>query len=570
MIASHMRFPVSFKNMPMLGKILSLLGLLAAVVVAAVFFTTSRMSAISADYGRVISGPGVASVDMERASKNILRVEAAFYKLVSSSDSQDIANANSELKEAQSSFSKETNEALKALPSEAKRIAGIQASYNAAIDETCAETRQLAERGDDADAFRLMKSTCDPAIAQLEKTMAQVVDETIADNAAASAAAGEDTQRTIGITWAGLGFGLVVVMLGAMMATRMGIVKPLSALNAAMTEMDGGALDITVPGQDRKDELGGMARTLETFRKGLAEGRRLREAAEAAKAAELARLQRERQVVEAFQGKMVNLADSFVRSSSEVSDAAQSLSATAEETSRQAQVVTGAAEDAAGNVQTVAAATEEMAASVHEINGQVVRAAQVASEAADEMGNTEIEIRALSEAASGIGAVVNLINEIASQTNLLALNATIEAARAGEAGKGFAVVASEVKTLASQTARATEDIGGKVAQIQAATGRTVQSIEKIVATINDMRNISANIASAVEQQGAATHEIAGNTARASDGTQQVTENIFGVGRAAEMTGAASTQLMGLSGSLTEQASDLQKEVRHFVKQLQTA
>jgi len=561
---------MSFKNMPMLGKILSLLGLLAAVVVAAVFFTTSRMSAISADYGRVISGPGVASVDMERASKNILRVEAAFYKLVSSSDSQDIANANSELKEAQSSFSKETNEALKALPSEAKRIAGIQASYNAAIDETCAETRQLAERGDDADAFRLMKSTCDPAIAQLEKTMAQVVDETIADNAAASAAAGEDTQRTIGITWAGLGFGLVVVMLGAMMATRMGIVKPLSALNAAMTEMDGGALDITVPGQDRKDELGGMARTLETFRKGLAEGRRLREAAEAAKAAELARLQRERQVVEAFQGKMVNLADSFVRSSSEVSDAAQSLSATAEETSRQARVVTGAAEDAAGNVQTVAAATEEMAASVHEINGQVVRAAQVASEAADEMGNTEIEIRALSEAASGIGAVVNLINEIASQTNLLALNATIEAARAGEAGKGFAVVASEVKTLASQTARATEDIGGKVAQIQAATGRTVQSIEKIVATINDMRNISANIASAVEQQGAATHEIAGNTARASDGTQQVTENIFGVGRAAEMTGAASTQLMGLSGSLTEQASDLQKEVRHFVKQLQTA
>ena len=561
---------MSFKNMPMLGKILSLLGLLAAVVVAAVFFTTSRMSAISADYGRVISGPGVASVDMERASKNILRVEAAFYKLVSSSDSQDIANANSELKEAQSSFSKETNEALKALPSEAKRIAGIQASYNAAIDETCAETRQLAERGDDADAFRLMKSTCDPAIAQLEKTMAQVVDETIADNAAASAAAGEDTQRTIGITWAGLGFGLVIVMLGAMMATRMGIVKPLSALNAAMTEMDRGALDITVPGQDRKDELGGMARTLETFRKGLAEGRRLREAAEAAKAAELARLQRERQVVEAFQGKMVNLADSFVRSSSEVSDAAQSLSATAEETSRQAQVVTGAAEDAAGNVQTVAAATEEMAASVHEINGQVVRAAQVASEAADEMGNTEIEIRALSEAASGIGAVVNLINEIASQTNLLALNATIEAARAGEAGKGFAVVASEVKTLASQTARATEDIGGKVAQIQAATGRTVQSIEKIVATINDMRNISANIASAVEQQGAATHEIAGNTARASDGTQQVTENIFGVGRAAEMTGAASTQLMGLSGSLTEQASDLQKEVQHFVKQLQTA
>ena len=561
---------MSFKNLPMLGKVFTLLGCLALVVVVAVFFTTSRMSAISADYGRVISGPGTAAVDMERASKNIQRVQTAFYKLVSFNDPQDIADATSELKLAQSSFSKETNEALKALPSETKRIQGIQASYNAAIDETCAETRALAERGDDADALRLMKTKCDPAISQLEKTMAQVVDETIADNVAASAAAGEDTQHTIGITWAGLGFGLVIVMLGAMMVTRMGIVRPLSALNATMTEMDKGHLDISVPGQDRKDELGGMARTLETFRKGLEEGVKLREAAEAAKAAEMARLQRERQVVESFQGKMVDLADSFVRSSSEVSDAAQSLSATAEETSRQAMVVSGAAEEAAVNVQTVAAATEEMSASVSEINGQVIRAAQVASEAAGEIGNTEIEIRALSEAASGIGAVVSLINDIAAQTNLLALNATIEAARAGESGKGFAVVASEVKTLANQTARATQDIGGRVEQIQDATRRTVESIEKIVATITDMRNISANIASAVEQQGAATHEIAGNTVKASDGTQQVTENIFGVGRAAEMTGAASTQLMGLSGSLSEQAGDLQKEVQHFVKQLQTA
>ena len=554
----------------MLGKIFSLLGFLAVVVIAAVFFTTSRMSAISADYGRVISGPGVASVDMERASKNIQRAQTAFYKLVSFSDATDIADATNELKLAQSSFSKETNEALKALPSETQRIQGIQASYNAAIDETCADTLKLAESDDDKDALHQMKTRCDPAISQLEKTMSQVVDDTIADNAAASATASKDTQSTIGITWAGLGFGLVIVMLVAMVVTRMGIIKPLSALNATMTTMDKGALDVIVPGQDRKDELGGMARTLETFRKGLDEGARLREAAEAGKIAELARLQREREVVETFQGKMVGLADSFVRSSSEVSDAAQSLSATAEETSRQAMVVSGAAEDAAVNVQTVAAATEEMAASVQEINGQVTRAAQVATEAASEIGNAEIEIRALSEAASGIGAVVKLINDIASQTNLLALNATIEAARAGEAGKGFAVVASEVKALATQTARATQDIGGRVEQIQDATQRTVQSIEKIVATITDMRNISANIASAVEQQGAATHEIAGNTAKASDGTQAVTENIFGVGRAAEMTGAASTQLMGLSGSLTEQASDLQKEVQHFVQQLRAA
>ncbi|HWU48991.1 MAG TPA: HAMP domain-containing methyl-accepting chemotaxis protein [Asticcacaulis sp.] len=561
---------MAFKNLPMLGKILSLLGLLTAVVVVAVGFSTTRMRDISGDFGRVIEGPGVAAVDMERASKNIQRTQTALYKLVSFSDSQDIAAAEGELKQAQSSFSKETNDALKALPKETQRIAGIQASYNAAVDDTCAQTRTLAESGDDTDALRQMRDACDPAMMKLEKTMAQVVDDTIADNVAASAAAGADTRRTIGATWGGLIIGLIVVLGLAVLVTRRGVVAPLTTLNASMTNMDGGDLETPPPGQERRDELGAMARTLETFRKGLAEGARLRAAAEAARAAELAKAQRERQIVDLFQGRMVNLADSFVRSSGEVSEAAQSLSATAEETSRQAQVVTGAAEDAAGSVQTAAAATEEMAASVQEINAQVVRAAEVAREAAGEIGGTEVEIKGLSEAAAGIEAVVGLINDIASQTNLLALNATIEAARAGEAGKGFAVVASEVKQLAGQTAHATQDISRRVALIQEATRRTVHSIERIVATIADMQHISASIASAVEQQGAATHEIAGNTSRAANGAQTVTENIFGVGRAAEMTGAASTQLMGLSGSLSEQAGDLQTEVRNFVQSLQAA
>jgi methyl-accepting chemotaxis protein len=561
---------MAFKNLPMLGKILSLLGLLTAVGVIAVGFSTTRMRDISGDFGRVIEGPGVAAVDMERASKNIQRTQTALYKLVSFSDSQDIAAAESELKQAQIAFSKETNDALKALPKETQRIEGLQASYNTAVDQTCAQTRLLAENGDDADALRQMREACDPAMIRLETTMAQVVDDTIADNVAASAAVGADTRRTISATWGGLIIGLVVVLGLAVLVTRRGVVAPLTRLNASMTKMDEGDLETPPPGQERGDELGAMARTLETFRMGLAEGARLRAAAEVARAAELAKAQRERQIVDAFQGRMVNLADSFVRSSGDVSEAAQSLSATAEETSRQAQVVTGAAEDAAGSVQTAAAATEEMAASVQEINAQVMRAAEVAREAAGEIGGTVVEIKSLSEAAAGIEAVVGLINDIASQTNLLALNATIEAARAGEAGKGFAVVASEVKQLAGQTAHATQDISRRVDLIQEATRRTVQSIERIVATITDMQHISASIASAVEQQGAATHEIAGNTSRAANGAQTVTENIFGVGRAAEMTGAASTQLMGLSGCLSEQAGDLQAEVRNFVHALQAA
>jgi methyl-accepting chemotaxis protein len=75
------------------------------------------------------------------------------------------------------------------------------------------------------------------------------------------------------------------------------------------------------------------------------------------------------------------------------------------------------------------------------------------------------------------------------------------------------------------------------------------------------------IASAIEEQGAATGEISSNTQLAARGTEDVTNNINGVGRAAEMTGSASTQLMGLAGNLNTQAADLQKEVTEFVKQL---
>src|SRR6202035_5184724 len=96
--------------------------------------------------------------------------------------------------------------------------------------------------------------------------------------------------------------------------------------------------------------------------------------------------------------------------------------------------------------------------------------------------------------AEKIGHVVGLITTIAGQTNLLALNATIEAARAGDAGKGFAVVASEVKNLANQTAKATEEVGAQIAQIQSATKEAVAAIRGIAGTIEAVSSISMSIA----------------------------------------------------------------------------
>ena len=173
-------------------------------------------------------------------------------------------------------------------------------------------------------------------------------------------------------------------------------------------------------------------------------------------------------------------------------------------------------------------------------------------------------MRALADGAEKIGEVVGLITTIASQTNLLALNATIEAARAGDAGKGFAVVASEVKSLANQTARATEEIGTQIGQIQAATKEAVAAIRGITTTIDEVSAIATTIASAVEEQGAATAEIARNVQQTAQAARDVTVNISGISETANETGAAAGHLLGAASDLSKQAERLSAEVDSFV------
>jgi len=213
-------------------------------------------------------------------------------------------------------------------------------------------------------------------------------------------------------------------------------------------------------------------------------------------------------MVERIDKQVADTLESVSHLTEDLVQSAHAMSGMTSEVTKDTDVASDSANDASGSAQTVAAAAEELHASIAEISSQVGRSTGAARDAVTRMTEARMVVDRLGSAAEEIGAVLELIRDIAAQTNLLALNATIEAARAGEAGKGFAVVANEVKHLASQTARATEEITGKVGTIQAVTRDTVSMIDEVSSAILGMEEVSAGISAAVDEQTAATSEIA--------------------------------------------------------------
>jgi methyl-accepting chemotaxis protein len=258
-----------------------------------------------------------------------------------------------------------------------------------------------------------------------------------------------------------------------------------------------------------------------------------------------------------------NNAQQVATASEEFSSTSQQITANSEETSAQANVVSTATEEVNRNLQTVATATEEMSASIGEIAKNASEAAKVAGEALQAATRTNATVTKLGESSAEIGQVIKVITSIAQQTNLLALNATIEAARAGEAGKGFAVVANEVKELAKQTAKATEDISLKIAAIQTDAKGAVEAIGIISGIIGRVNDISATIATAVEEQSATTSEMSRNVAEAAKGSGEVSKNITGVAQAAQSTSSGATESQKAAAHLAEMSTELRELVGQF-------
>ena len=360
----------------------------------------------------------------------------------------------------------------------------------------------------------------------------------------------------------------VIVLLGAItlvIARRMS--SALSSMTSALLALGAGQFDIELPGLDRHDELGEMARSIAQFKVKAAERAREEAAAEEQRRvhAEQVKATALKEMAETVERETNTAVGEVAHGTARMADYATSMNETARTLGQNSSSVAAAAEEALANAQTVARASSQMAGSISEIATKVSSSRELTRQAVVASTDAQSTIARLSEAAEKVGTVTNLISEIAEQTNLLALNATIEAARAGIAGRGFAVVASEVKSLAEQTAKATGEISQQISEIQQSTQASVQSICAIGEVIRNVEVVSTAIADAIEKQNATTLEISRTVEETSLAAREVAAQIASVSREAAETGRRASEILDGSVSIARNVDVLRTTLVRVIR-----
>ncbi|WP_451973693.1 methyl-accepting chemotaxis protein [Azospirillum endophyticum] len=371
--------------------------------------------------------------------------------------------------------------------------------------------------------------------------------------------ASNDASATIA-TYAYALIGIVTALAiggSAMMALGIGrsIIRPLDRATEGIAEIGRGRRDVALA-YPVDDAIGRVTAAVMLMQSQAADLDRRRTEEEARRNEDLRKLAALNDATARFTGQTETILRGLGATSEQLQSTAGTMSENAGRATDEIGDVRRHADTAARIVRDAAAGADGLGVSIGEVGRHSGQSTRMTADAVQQTGEAARRIRDLAEASQRIGDVVGLINSIASQTNLLALNATIEAARAGEAGRGFAVVANEVKSLAGQTAKATEDIQGQIAGIQAIVDDAVQAMGGVSRTVEAVRDSGAAIADAVSRQS----DTAQGILRAmNDGSGAVTAM-------SGMLGGVHDTIVGTdrtAGELAAAASELRREMERL-------
>jgi len=356
----------------------------------------------------------------------------------------------------------------------------------------------------------------------------------------------------------------LLILVGAALGLLRLIIRPILDLTGFLEKLAAGDLSIDTKWVATNNEIGRMARAADVFRQNALERLRLESSTRLTEERERRRQTMLESAIADFRSGVFDIIASFGSKADVMKGTAATLNDVANRAEATACLAKSATENSNENIRSVSAATVELDSSIAEISHQIQSAAERVNKVMEASNASDREIGSLIASAEKVGAIVDVINDIADRTNMLALNATIEAARAGESGRGFAIVASEVKVLAEHTAKATQEISRQIGGIQGATNTAVEAIRFVSSTISEIDAVTSAIAAAVEQQSAATREIAQAVLQASQSSAASTGDVENVARAISEVNCEADRVSATTSALSTSAQNLSRIVESFL------